>query len=180
MINKTKLYTIIILSVVFSVGIKAQSDNQQKPCSQPEASQFDFWLGEWDVSWEDQNGNTQHGTNIIGKVLDGCVVEENFNGNPGMAFLGKSHSVYNRFTKKWHQTWVDNSGGYLDFIGGMEGDKMILSRSYTNPQGQEIHQRMVWYDIGEDQLEWNWERSTDGGENWTLLWNIHYERKTES
>jgi hypothetical protein len=36
---------------------------------------------------------------------------------------------------------------------------------------------MVWYDIQENKLEWNWERSDDNGQTWRVLWQIHYTRK---
>ena len=48
------------------------------PCSTPEARQFDFWLGEWDVSW----GDGQHSTNRVEATLGGCVIQENFDGRP--------------------------------------------------------------------------------------------------
>ena len=40
--------------------------------STPPEQQFDFWLGEWDVSW----GEGQGGTNRVDKILDGKVIRE--------------------------------------------------------------------------------------------------------
>lgn len=54
---------------------------------------------------------------------------------------------------------------------------MILSRKFTNADGKEVHQRMIWFNIEEDSLEWNWEKSTDGGKTWQLNWHISYTRK---
>jgi len=50
-----------------------QDINQLSP-----EKQLDFWLGEWDVSW----GEGQHGTNHIQRVLDGLVIQEDFDGRP--------------------------------------------------------------------------------------------------
>lgn len=159
---------------IFLAGINfAQAQN---PCSEPERKQFDFWIGDWELTWTGQDGITYKGENSINYIFDGCVVEENFN-DPNSGFEGISHSVYVPSEKVWKQTWVSNAGGYLDFIGKYEDDKMILSRKFTNADGKEIHQRMVWYNIEEDSLEWNWEKSTDGGENWQLSWHIQYKRK---
>ena len=36
---------------------------------------------------------------------------------------------------KWKQTWVDNEGGYLDFVGESKDGQMILSREATRPDG---------------------------------------------
>lgn len=52
---------------------------------------------------------------------------------------------------------------------------MILSRK-INYEGKEITQRMVFYNISENTFDWNWESSTDNGENWKLNWKIKYSR----
>jgi len=31
--------------------VNAQSDTTDKLCSAPEASQFDFWIGKWELAW---------------------------------------------------------------------------------------------------------------------------------
>lgn len=55
---------------------------------------------------------------------------------------------------------------------------MILSRDAI-VKGQACRQRMVWWDIQENELEWNWERSDDNGKSWRVLWQIHYTRKSK-
>jgi hypothetical protein len=45
---------------------------------------------------------------------------------------------------KWKQIWVDNKGGYLDFVGECKDGKMILSREADAPDSANILQRMVW------------------------------------
>ena len=146
------------------------------PCQAPEAGQFDFWLGEWDLTW----GEDGKGRNVITRVLGDCVIEENFDGTPSTPLVGRSYSVYNVRTGRWHQTWVDNQGGYLDFVGGLGSEgRMILSRD-AMVEGQPIQQRMVWYNISEDAFDWNWERSDDGGETWQVQWTIRYVRRAGS
>lgn len=132
--------------------------------------EFDFWLGTWDVTW----GDNGRGTNQIKRILNGHVIEEHFRGSDP-ALEGISHSVLSEEDSRWHQTWVDDSGGYLDFVGEFADGRMILSRDGI-AQGKPVRQRMVWYDIAENTLEWNWERSDDEGKTWKVLWNIHYKR----
>ena len=151
------------------------AQNNPNPCESPEFSQLDFWVGEWDLTWEGPNGETKTGTNIITKVLGSCVIEENFDGAPGIPLKGKSISTYSPQKKAWIQIWVDNQGGYLDFTGQYVGGKMILSRQ-AERNGTPIFQRMVWYNISSDELDWNWEGSADGV-NWEVNWHIHYKRK---
>jgi hypothetical protein len=132
-------------------------------------NQFDFWLGEWNVTW----GEAGKGTNRIERILDGKIIQENFSA-PDLH--GISVSAYDRERGLWCQTWVDNNGTYLDFTGKFEDGKMILGRDAI-VKGQACKQRMVWYDIQENKLEWNWERSDDNGQTWRVLWEIHYTRK---
>jgi len=171
--------TIVLLaSILISISITSFAQqttspaNNPPPCSQPEARQFDFWIGEWELEW----GNGSKGRNIIEKTLDGCVIVEDFDGSPAISLLGMSVSTYNARLGKWQQTWVDNQGGYLDFVGEYKDSRMVLQREKT-VNGKEVLQRMVWYDIIKDSLQWNWERSEDKGKTWTVLWKIKYTRK---
>lgn len=165
---------ILLCALVLSGSTPSFSQGEAGPCGIPEARQFDFWLGNWKVEWTSQGGELQQGTNRISRILDGCVIREEFDAPP-MQFRGMSHSVYNKLTGKWHQTWVDNTGGYLDFTGEFSDGKMILSRT-AGKGDTSFLQRMVWYNIGKDSLDWNWERSDDDGATWAVLWNIRYTR----
>ena len=41
---------------------------------------------------------------------------------------------------------------------------------------KKIQQRMVFYDITEKSMTWDWEISSDGGDTWKLQWRIFYEK----
>jgi hypothetical protein len=105
----------------------------------PGARQFDFWLGEWDLTWAEGG----KGTNCIRAIMDDHVILEQFDGSPTVPFQGMSVSTYNSQLGKWQQTWVDNQGNYLDFTGGCQDGKMILSRT-ARVNGQDITQRMIF------------------------------------
>jgi hypothetical protein len=152
----------------------APEGDRPEPCSDPKSAEFDFWLGEWAAEW----GDDGRGTNVVTKVLDGCVILENFTDlDPGpRALVGMSVSTYVAQEACWKQTWVDNQGGYLDFKGGLTDVGMVLRRE-TEHEGKTIQQRMIWYDVTDDAFEWNWDRSDDGGATWKTLWHIHYRRK---
>lgn len=130
---------------------------------------FDFWLGDWKLTWA-ENG---HGTNRIESILDNSAIQENFEGE---GLTGMSVSVFSKEDSRWHQTWVDSSGSYLDFVGEFVDGKMILARNGI-AEGKAVKQRMVWYDINKDSFQWNWERSDDAGSTWRVLWKIQYQRK---
>jgi hypothetical protein len=148
------------------------SSSNSSLCAQAERRQFDFWIGEWDLRWEKDG----RGTNIIRTTLDGCVITEEFDGTPSIPLRGSSVSTFSRQLGKWQQSWVDNQAGYLDFVGEFKDGRMVLERK-AMLEGKEIVQRMVWYNIAKEKLDWNWERSEDGGKTWKVLWKIHYSRK---
>ncbi len=160
----------------------AWSQNQTQPaCASPEFRQFDFWVGEWELSWpasETSGRKPGRGTNRIERALDDCVIVEHFVGTPSMDLRGMSVSTFNKRKGKWQQTWVDNSGGYLDFVGEFKDGQMILAREAVVSEARKFLQRMVWKNIQPDSLDWSWERSDDGGQTWKVLWPIHYQRLT--
>ncbi len=135
------MYEIFILFVTCRYFYFSKTQNI-KPCSAPEIKQFDFWVGEWNLTWAD----TLHGTNLIEKIMDGCTLQENFY-DPRMKYVGKSWSVYNPNKKEWQQTWVDNSGGYIALTGGKVGDSMVLTTQKTATPTGKIKSRMVYYNI---------------------------------
>jgi hypothetical protein len=149
---------------------------QPNPCADPQQKQFDFWIGEWNLTWPgDKPGEVGHGTNSIKRILDGCVVQENFSGADSMHLRGTSVSTFDARSNRWKQTWVDNEGGYLDFLGDFSNGQMILQREAVR-NGEKILQRMVWKNISANELDWSWESSADGGKTWQVNWPIHYKR----
>ena len=148
---------------------KERSLMENKKSSDGPESQFDFWLGEWDCSW----GDDGKGSNRVERILDSKIIQENFDGGD---FRGISVSAWDAERELWCQTWVDNSGTYLDFTGGFHDGQMLLSRDAI-VRGEACKQRMVWYNITENEFDWNWERSDNGGKTWDLKWKIKYKRK---
>jgi len=149
------------------------------PCAGPEWKQLDFWVGEWNASWPASPGTPAGAaTNRIEKILDGCVVSENFaDGSPG-GLVGRSYSTYNPRRKKWQQTWVDNQASYLDFVGDLSNpDEKIFAMEATDRNGKPMQMRMVFHHITPDSFDWRWEKSADGGKSWQVQWPIHYTRK---
>jgi hypothetical protein len=163
----------------FTLPLLAQATSKPEPtpCEALEQKQFDFWIGEWDLTWPGEKpGEVGHGTNSIRRIMDGCIVQENFSGGESMHLRGTSVSVFDINSGRWKQTWVDNEGGYLDFVGDFKNGHMILQRE-TIRNGAKILQRMVWKNISSNEMDWSWEASSDGGKTWQVNWPIHYKRK---
>ncbi|MDI9639923.1 hypothetical protein QPK87_19735 [Kamptonema cortianum] len=137
------------------------------------ANDLDFWIGQWecDSHQPQEDGKVQVSKNLakntIAKILDDKVIEENFS-MPG--FTGKSWSSFDAKTAKWHQTWVDNSGGYLVFEGGKTGSEFVLNQIHPAPT-----MRMRFTDIKSDSFTWIWESKNEDG-TYSLKWRLDYKR----
>ena len=181
MIPKNNLRVVLVvmaLCCLVAGDQNAPAAGRPKPCFEPEQKQLDFWVGEWDLTWPGNNaGETAHGRNSVRRILDGCIVEENFSGEDAMHLRGKSVSIFDVTAGKWKQTWIDNEGGYLDFVGESKDGQMILAREATRPDGTKGLSRMVFKNITHDEFDWSWEGSKDGGKTWTVVWPIHYKRR---
>jgi hypothetical protein len=174
------LFCVVTCLVGFGSICVAQNGSapSTNPCAAKQQQELDFWLCEWDLTWPGANpGEVQRGTNSIRRVLEGCVIEENFSGGDEMPLRGKSVSVFDTRARKWKQTWVDNQGAYLDFVGEVIDGQMILGREVTRPDGSKSLQRMVFKNISKEQFDWSWEASKNGGKNWQVVWPIHYRRR---
>ena len=141
---------------------------------------FDFWVGEWEVSWQEGNNAIGTGINRITATLDGKVIQEHFQIKTGQSkgFKGTSISVFDPRTKIWHQAWADNQGGYYDFVGEMQGADRIFKTAMVEKDGVKYLSRMVFKNITPNAFVWDWESSQDGGQTWKLNWQIHYKRRS--
>lgn len=160
---------LILLILTSNLGLKAQSLDEHT---------FDFWLGKWNLTWTGPNGAIEKGSNHIHTILDGKVIQENFEALTGSqkGFKGISISVYNSNAKTWRQTWMDNQSANINLMGKTDGDKRIFQTSEFEINGVKTTSRMVFYDITADSFVWDWEQSNDGGNSWSLAWRINYKR----
>ena len=111
----------------------------------PSPDDFDFWLGTWNVRWG--TGDDETGRNVISRAFGGRVVEEQFDGRPGVDLRGLSVSVFDMHHDVWRQTWVDDSGNYFALEGGIVDGEMILTCANHNGSDPDAVYRMRFFDI---------------------------------
>jgi len=49
-----------------------------------------------------------------------------------------------------------------------------MSRQITGKNNSVSLQRIVFYNITKDKLDWDWEASNDNGKTWQLNWMLYY------
>ncbi len=134
------------------------------PCSLPEDRQFDFWLGEWNLTEITTRGDVFQGTNNITRDASGCVLEEDYRSGG----QGRSVSLYSRIDGRWHQTYIDSMGNRLVLIGSFDGGRMLLNAGAT---------RSFWQPVDGSTVRFVQEQSRDGGQTWTPFFDSRYTRR---
>ncbi len=148
--------------------------------SAPEARQFDFWIGEWEV-FSPQGALAGHSR--IDKILGGAALQENWTNAQGHE--GKSFNRWDAKDRLWHQHWIDASGGETFYAGSFADGCMSLTSEQKKPDGTTELHRMRFFDLGPNDLgtrevrQWG-EASSDGGANWKTEFDLTYRlRKGE-
>ena len=139
-----------------------------KPCSAAAYRQFDFWLGQWEITEADAPA----GTNVVESLLGGCAIRENYLDQFGGS-VGTSINSYDADTKEWRQTWVADYGiayrmaGNLDAAGTMvlkgerinalNGRHLFDTWTWTPIDGNTMGQtgRITVPAVGRDEQFWN-------------------------
>lgn len=165
---------LLLLLLLIPLAVAAQQAGQgaaaSQPCSAPEYRQFDFWIGNWEVTAAGQTA----GTNSIHPVHGGCALQENWQGSGAGGISGSSFNIYDQGSGRWHQTWVDANGTLLLLDGGLVDGSMVLSGSRPATNGSTALHRISWTPNEDGSVRQLWETSLDDGGSWTVLFDGHY------
>jgi len=142
------------------------------PCGDAiKSHQFDFWIGTWDV----YQGEQKVGVNRIEPILDGCVLQENWDGTGGSK--GTSLNFWNATTGKWNQFWVYQNGRPLPLLeGGLEGEAMVLKGVQKTKAGKALHE-IRWTPNEDGTVTQHWRTSTDEGKTWKTSFLGEYRKR---
>ncbi|HEV2913357.1 MAG TPA: hypothetical protein VGX92_08580 [Pyrinomonadaceae bacterium] len=150
-----------------------QQQQQLPPGSctvKPEYKQFDFWVGEWDVTEKDK----RVATSSIQSIVGGCIIFENYSEPEG--YTGKSFNFFDSTLGKWRQTWVDKLGNVSEFTGEYRDGAMRYEGETHGFNGKRVFRRMIVYNLGPDRVRQYSERSPDG-KTWKLAYDYLYIRR---
>ena len=156
-----------LLILVFGSSLPAQDG---PPGTPEEGRQFDFWIGEWEVTADGKAA----GTNLIVPLLDGRALRETWRGAGG--YNGTSTNIYDATTRTWKQFWVDNSGLVLLLEGEVVDGKMVLEGRRIGRDGRPVVDRITWAPNEDGTVRQLWETSQDEGETWEVGFDGLYTR----
>jgi hypothetical protein len=166
-----------LLSLVLCIEVT--SAIAQKPCDRPEFRQFDFWIGNWEAFGPK---GKKAGDSKISIILDSCVILEEWTSaaaQQGLIYSGKSFNSYNDATKKWQQTWTDNTGNTTEFLRGegSNGKIVFYADKVTGSKGEIFMRRLTFTKLSDDKVRQFGERSDNSGKTWTTEYDLEYRRK---
>lgn len=147
----------------------------------PEARQFDFWVGRWDVNlrvrqkdgtWRD----THRADAKIYPILSGKAILELWD---SPRIKGYSLRYFDPSANRW-MLWLNWPGkgraGSSSLQGAFRhGRGEFFSRS-PRPDGQETIARYTFSDVTPTSLRWDDAYSKDSGETWTHNWIMEFSR----
>ncbi len=152
--------------------VQEEPDTTSCACCQAPFSDFDFWVGEWQVT--DTSG-TFLGTNHIQRLLDRCLLQENW--ISGGQNRGKSINYYDPADEKWHQTWIDNQGTILHLAGGLQDKAMVLESDWqSGSKVSRFKHRITWTPQPNGQVIQTWDMLDAGGQVLQTLFRGTYTK----
>lgn len=141
-------------------------------CETAEHRQLDFWVGSWDVY--PTGTDRMVARSLIERRYAGCAIRENWMPMQGQG--GGSFSAWRPESRQWRQTWVDSSGGWVEFTGGIVNGAMVLTGNWrgVNGPGQDGLVRVTYSREAGGAVRQHGEVSTDGGTTWAPSFDFTY------
>ena len=145
------------------------------PCTAAEYRQFDFWLGEWQVTGGPKLDRIV-GRNTITRVSSGCALAEHWVNAGGSD--GHSLNTYDAAAKQWTQFWIGSDGVVLRLTGGIQGEAMVMEGRLPSAtaHGGEQWQRISWTPHADGSVHQHWQTSDDAGTTWQTSFLGIYRR----
>lgn len=144
-------------------------------CTLPESRQFDFWIGKWAVHPK-SNPKLHVADSLIEKLYSGCAIRENW--MPVKHAGGGSLSTYVPERRMWRQFWVDSTASAVDFTGGWDGKRMVLTGVWPAPGNPRQITRMTFTPLADGIVEQAGETSDDDGKTWKPSFDFIYQHSS--
>jgi hypothetical protein len=162
-----------------SAQTPTQPQTPPRPCpTRAESRQFDFWIGDWEVTpWQQPPGPNMRvlGTSHVEPLLEECLIMENWTGAGGSS--GKSMNFWDVNRKKWRQVWIADIGGSLDYEGEFRDGAMRFEGWTAGASGGRVLQRLTFFPISRDTVRQLFATSADSGRTWQPGFDGRYVRR---
>lgn len=167
--------TMTSLAAAQPVPEAEEQARSSKACTAPGYRQFDFWVGEWEVTPNGTDKIVAH--SLIESLYGGCAIRENW-----MPLTREDGGSLNSFLPAlgvWRQIWTDSQGSWNVFEGGRVGDAMVLlgHRLGNDPKDSAILARMTFTPLEDGSVRQHGEHSSDFGQTWQTSYDFIYRKR---
>ena len=102
-------------------------------------------------------------------------------GPGGAASPARASTCYDARDGRWHQTWVDSTGGRLELSGTLGDGRMVLASAVgeIGKPGDRSVQRITWTTNPDGSVRQLWESSDDGGATYRVAFDGKYVKRKE-
>jgi hypothetical protein len=172
-------YRVLLLALSYALCGPVQSAAQDGPALKappPEASQFDFLVGEWTVDVTSKAPGTPpqyHGVWRAAKTLNGLGVVDEYgivDDSNRVVYSGTTLRVFDTKAGKWTMRYVDQLGGrtgrWSELVGVKEGREIHVEQRGQALDGRTTILRIRYYNIQPHHFSWAADQSSDGGATW--------------
>jgi hypothetical protein len=161
----------LVAILAFMLPVTALAATPPSGCSAPEARQFDFWAGRWDVYAKGQP-DKKLANSLVENLYDGCAIRENW--MPFSGAQGGSLNAYDPGTGEWRQFWASRSSAL--FRGNWNGKAMVLEGVWPQPGKPHQLTRMTYTPLADGGVEQLGVTSDDGGKSWQPSFDLIYRK----
>lgn len=147
----------------------------------PEARQFDFWLGGWDVNLRIRQDGAWTASSVradaeIYSVLAGKAVLELWNADSIKGFSLRYFDTAQGTWRLWLNWPRKNRSGSSGLSGSFHHGRGDFYSTSPTPDGGTLTSRYSFNDITPTSLRWDDAYSEDGGETWRHQWRMEFTR----
>jgi hypothetical protein len=159
----------------------------QSPYATCDYTEFDFWLGEWNIQQEilEKNGNylKLHANNTVEKIVGDCAILEKWNGDVQFFWEGMNEPeklsamsirTFNEVDSTWSIYWIDSRSKKLSkpYIGKFNKQRGEFIRADETSLS-----KIIFYDITPDSVKWELQVFNRMNNAWTVVWKMKFIRK---
>ena len=145
-----------------------------------ESTQFDFWLGDWDIEMSGipDMSIKRKGRDSVKTLLEGRLIEESMSRNHDGVNFQRGYLTYLGRDKVWQHIVYDTKWGEYRFTGKKVGSNFVLETpdDFIRP----MKHRETFSNIKENSFTYTWESSSNKGKTWTEVWHLEYKRASKS
>lgn len=190
-LNWKSFLVIGVLTVTTALAV-AQDNTKSEPQGMPpmgppdEMKECTNLVGTWDVDMKmhmsmdpkDTTWMTTKGVATYKYILGGAALEMGYEGDMmGQKFSGGGWQCYDRETKQWQMTWIDNMSARVTMYTGTKDKSGFSVTGEDRMMGQAYLSRISTTNDSPSAFDWKGEYSMDGGKTWMVWATAKYVKR---